>query len=465
MRRLPRSLYGRMLGLSAIAIAVALLIAAFAIGHVLERFVTQGLDQRLDAELALLGSAVTPDGRIDTARIAATRALATPGYGWRIESPGRTIASTDAPPAMLPTPGRRGEHHPGPETGRDDRPDMAGPPPGPDRPDGPAAFDWNDRDGTRLHARQAIVPTDAGPVTITAAAPRSVVASPIRGAMVPLLLSLAVLGVALALATLVQLRIGLAPLATLRAAIAAVRAGRVDRVPADQPRELQPLVTEMNALLADNAAALAVARSSAANLAHGLKTPLATLGLALAEPGRDADGRLAELAAQLDATIRHHLGRARSVLASGRVATPLAPAITDLTAMLGRLHADRAIDLVQTIADDLAVAVDAHDLDEIAGNLLDNAFRHTRDRVWIEAKREGAQVVLCVTDNGPGIAAGDRARATTPGLRLDERGDGHGFGLAIVRDLAVLYGGALDLDAASGGGLVAAVRLPRAADV
>ena len=446
MTWLPRSLYGRMLALSGIAIAVALLIAAFAIGHVLERFVMQGLDQRLDAELALLGSAVTPDGRIDTARISATRALATPGYGWRIVAPRGTLASTDAPPVAPPAregPGWR-------------------PPPRPDRPDGPAAFDWHDRDGTRLHARQAIVATSAGPVTITAAAPRSVVASPIRGAMLPLLMSLAALGGLLALATLVQLRIGLAPLKTLRSAISAVRAGRIDQVPADQPRELQPLVDEMNALLADNTAALAVARSSAANLAHGLKTPLATLGLALAEPGRDPDGRLAALAGQLDTTIRHHLGRARSVLASGRVATPLGAAVADLTAMLGRLHADRAITVVQAIGDDIAVSVDPHDLDELAGNLLDNAFRHTRDTVRVSAHIDGVQVVLCVTDNGPGIAAADRARATMPGLRLDERGDGHGFGLAIVRDLAVLYGGALDLDAAAGGGLAATVRLPHA---
>ena len=459
MTWLPRSIYGRMLTLSGIAIAVALLISAFAIGHVLERFVTQGLDQRLDAELALLGSAVTPDGQIDTTRIAATRALATPGYGWRIVAPRGTLASADAPPVTPPArEGPDGRHR-----GPDDQGDADGrPPPRPDGPDGPAAFDWNGRDGTRLHARQAIVATSAGPVTITAAAPRSVVTSPIRGAMLPLLMSLAALGGLLALATLVQLRIGLAPLKTLRTAIAAVRAGRIDQVPADQPRELQPLVDEMNALLSDNAAALAIARSSAANLAHGLKTPLATLGLALAAPGRDSDGRLTLLVGQVDTTIRHHLARARSVLASGRTTTPLGAAIADLMAMFGRLHADRAIAADQAISDAIAVAVDPHDLDELAGNLLDNAFRHTRDAVRVSARIDGTHVVLRVTDNGPGIAATDRARATMPGLRLDERGDGHGFGLSIVRELAELYGGALDLDEAEGGGLAATVRLPRA---
>ncbi len=106
------------------------------------------------------------------------------------------------------------------------------------------------------------------------------------------------------------------------------------------------------------------------------------------------------------------------------------------------------------------MGVDAADLDELAGNLIDNAARHARSSVVVAAGRVGSFVELRVTDDGPGIPAADRARATDPGVRLDERGDGHGFGLAIVRDLATLYGGRLRLSEADGGGLVAAVTLP-----
>ena len=129
----------------------------------------------------------------------------------------------------------------------------------------------------------------------------------------------------------------------------------------------------------------------------------------------------------------------------------------------GALYA--GVTLAAAIPGDLAVAMDPQDLDEVAGNLIDNAARHAHAAVHVQAQAEDRQIRLTVTDDGPGIAETDRIRATEAGTRLDERGDGHGFGLAIARELAELHGGRLILDEAKGGGLCATVLLPRATPI
>ena len=448
MRVIPRSLWGsihgRMITLSVIATLVALAVAAVAIGGVLERFVTQSLDRRLDADLALLASAVDDGGRIDRNRLARVRgALDTgPGWTWRIAAPSESVGTADfpdlAPARPAPATPPRGEAPP-PHAVPDDG--------------GAQPLEGRDRHG-RVHARTLALPIDDGTVVITAAAPRAVVARPVRAALAPLLAALGILGILLAAAILVQVRLGLKPLRTLRDGVAAIRAGDATILREDQPYELRPLAAELNALVADNSTALATARASAASLAHGLKTPVATLGLALAEPGRDPDGSLSAQLARIDATVRHHLARARSVVTDTRATTPLRPALDDLVAAMRRLHANRGI-AVHVDVPDVSVAIGAQDLDELIGNLLDNAVRHARTSVAITTTSAPRRLLLSIADDGAGIPSEDRARAIDPGIRLDERADGHGFGLAIARDLATLYGGQLRLDEAPGGGLIA----------
>ncbi|WP_322964390.1 sensor histidine kinase [Sphingomonas fuzhouensis] len=451
---MPRSIHGRMILISGAAILVALLLAGWGLTSALEGIVTRGLDQRLDSEIAVLASAVDKQGAVDRDRIAQRRGLLEPepGWRWRIVGPDGMIGSGDFPPLAAPHP--PGPIPPGPISGTP-RP---APPPGPAPVEPPHPAEGRTEQGVRVHARQITIASTRGPVTITAAAPRAVVARPIRAALVPLLGMLAGLGVLLAGASLIQLRLGLRPLRRLREQVAAIRAGTRTRVDEDQPAELQPLAAELNALTADSERALAAARASAANLAHALKTPVATLALDLAD-----DPPRAEQIARIDATIRHHLARARVQLGTSRTATALRPAMDDLAHAIARIHADRGIGVTTDIADDLAVAMDAQDLDEVAGNLVDNAARHARTRVTIAAVADGRHIRLSVTDDGPGIPEADRLRATQAGTRLDERGDGHGFGLAIARELAELHGGALILDEAPGGGLAATVMLPRAA--
>ena len=482
MTLLPRSLYGRLLVTALVATLAALAFAAVTIGAVLDRFVMHGLDDRLDAQIAVLEQAVRPDGSIDRARLVLASPYDDPqgGWGWRIDAPGRTITSPAAPalaalqargPRRAPPPALPPLSLPAPSAPSSAASALIGPPPPPDGRrahgdgprdrDGTQALDWHGEDGMR-HARSLTLATPAGAVRITASAPRAIVDRPLRAAMAPLLGSLLLLGVALAAATLVQLRIGLRPLKTMRTGLAAIRAGTARALPEDQPTELVPLAREINALLDENATALANARGHVANLAHGLKTPLATLALAL--PPHDPDGTLAAQVARIDQAVRHHLGRARAATpGSGlRFATPLAPVVADLTTALSRIHADRGVSATATIDPALSVAVDRQDLDELIGNLLDNAWRFAAARITIDAAPapDPRFIRLSIADDGQGIAPAARAAALTAGQRLDERGDGHGFGLSIAHELATLYGGSLVLDAAALGGLDAIVTLP-----
>ena len=449
MRWWPRSIGGRLAALSTLATVVALVVAGWAITGVLERFVTRGIDQRLDAQIALLASTVDADGRVDARLLRSHRGLLTMGRDWRwlIRTP-RGVLGDGALSTMTvrDRPGHhRRDHRPGPD---------GGPPVSVDEAEAPAPLDGIDAAGMVLHARRHALATTGGVVTITVAAPQTVIAQPIREAVTPLLVALLILGGLLGAATWAQLRIGLRPLRSLRDAVAALRAGRIDRIDEDQPTELRPLAVELNALAADTQAALATARLSAANLAHALKTPVATLALAV----RDDPARRRQVD-RIDATIRHHLGRARA--GAGRPPmTPLLPALADLAQVVMRLHADRGIAIGHDIDPGLAVRLDPHDLDELAGNLIDNAARHARREVRVTADRGERMVTLQVIDDGPGIPAADRARAAEPGVRLDERGDGHGFGLSIVRDIAALHGGMLMLEETPGGGLTAIVTLP-----
>ena len=217
---------------------------------------------------------------------------------------------------------------------------------GPDKePDRrPEALDGTDAMGRGVHARRLVI----GGVTLFAAAPRTVIARPLRDALVPLLVAMAILGGLLATATWIQLRLGLQPLERMRAQVAAIRAGAATRLDEDQPTELQGLAVELNALADDRRSALATARQSAANLAHALKTPVATLALSL----RDEPAKAAQVA-RIDATIRHHLSRARAGAADVRASTPIVAAVVDMVEVVGRLHAASGLTIATDIETDI----------------------------------------------------------------------------------------------------------------
>lgn len=445
---------GRRLLLAASAfIAVALVIAAVVIGFVLHRFVQGQIDQRLDTQIAFLASMLRSDasGELSLSGSADGPPFDRParGWYWQVTGPKNVLHSRtlgdgalDVSALSLPPP-------PPPPPGR------AVPPPRP--ADGPGPGEQ------ALHYRIQRLVLGGVPVEIVAAAPRAAVMGPLGEAMTTLGLSLLVLGAALVIAILFQVRLGLRPLDRLRGAVAEVRAGRQQRLPDDQPAEVRPLVAELNALLSQNAANLERARAHVANLAHGLKTPLATLSVALSAKGRKDDG-LAELVDVMERRIRHHLGRARAAALGGpsRARTEIAPALAALGAVLDKVYAGRAIAFGVDVPTGLAVACEPQDFDEIAGNLLDNAFKWTRSSVTAAAAADQRSIVLTIDDDGPGLSAAQIPQVLQPGQRLDENAPGFGFGLSITRELVELYGGSLVLGAAPRAGLRVTLKLPLA---
>jgi signal transduction histidine kinase len=447
---------GRRLLLAASAfIAVALVIAAIVIGFVLHRFVQGQIDQRLDTQIAFLASMLHGGGAGDLSLEGSADGppfdRPARGWYWQVRGPHNTLRShalgdgtLDLSTLSFPPPP---------------------PPPPPDRPvppprpaDGPGPNDQ------ALHYRIQRLVIDGMPVEIVATAPAAAVMGPLREAMTTLGLSLLVLGAALVLAIVFQVRLGLQPLDRLRRAVVDVRAGRQERLPEDQPVEIRPLVFELNALLKQNAANLERARAHVANLAHGLKTPLATLGIALSAKGAGGNRDLTDLVDVMERRIRHHLGRARAAALGGpvRAQTPIAPAIAALGAVLDKVYAERAVEFTADISAGLAVACEPQDFDEIAGNLLDNAFKWTHRTVKVGATAEDRSAVVTIVDDGPGLSAAQVPQVLQPGQRLDENAPGFGFGLSITRELVELYGGSLVLRAAPPRGLRVTLRLPLA---
>jgi signal transduction histidine kinase len=442
------SLSRRLLVGAAVFIALALVAAAIVIGFVLHRFVQGQIDQRLDTQIVFLSSMLTAtdEGFISLAGNADGPPFNRParGWYWEVVGPRNILRSHSLEGASIEVPDFR-------RPPREERPAPAeGPGPG----------------NAALHFRMQRVTVGRTSVTIVVSAPRSAVNGPLREAMTTLAISLVVLGLALVLAIVLQVRLGLRPLERLRQAVADVRTGRSERVPAEQPREILPLVAELNGLLEQNAANLERARRHVANLAHGLKTPLATLAIALSERGRDGASDLHSLVVLMERRIRHHLGRARAAALSGstRAQTLIAPHIDDVGNALGKIYADKKIAFAQDVPRDLAVACEQQDFDEMAGNLLENAFRWARNKVEIHAQHDDRRfVAIVIEDDGPGLQPDQIPQVLRPGERIDESAPGFGFGLPITRELAELYGGELSLDASVLGGLRVTLRLPLAA--
>ena len=422
---------------------------------VLRRFMRGQIDSRLDTQINTLVAALSPapDGGLRLLHEVEGPPFDRPGSGWYWEvlGDGRVLARSRSLDRETIAP---------PDPGDVDRP----PPPG-DRPRPPLAAEAPGPGDVPLRLRFRDLRIGPIAATVLAAAPLKALTDPLDDVLLTLTGGLAVLGIALLVAALVQVRVGLEPLRRLEASLAAVRTGRLDLIPADQPSEIRPLVVELNSLLEQNAENLERARRHVANLAHGLKTPLATLAVELDAPGRDPDGRFGRLIAVLDRRIRHHLGRARAAALGGpaRARVDLALHVSDLALALPRIYADRRIAAEIAIDPAITLGCEAQDLDEMLGNLMDNAFKWARETVRIGARIEGRRAVVTVEDDGAGLAADAIPDALRPGRRLDEAAPGHGFGLPITRELAELYGGGLVLGRSAGlGGLRAELTLPLA---
>lgn len=282
-------------------------------------------------------------------------------------------------------------------------------------------------------------------------------------------LLLAVVGLGLVISTVMQVRLGLAPLARMRDALMRIRAGEAERLEGAFPAEISPLAHELNALIQANREATERARTHVGNLAHALKTPISVL----LNEARSSDCSIAphvvEQVGLMRDHVEHHLERAR--LAAQRrvigVVTEVSPVVERLIRAMRRIHEARAVTLRSTVEPGIRFRGEREDLEEALGNLVDNACKWSDDEVEVSvrmAERVGSDdrrfFVVTVDDDGPGIDPAGREEALKRGHRLDQKVPGTGLGLSIVAELAALYGGEFDLDRSPLGGLRCRLVLP-----
>ncbi|WP_374303191.1 ATP-binding protein [Paracoccus sp. (in: a-proteobacteria)] len=429
-----RSIRGRLLLLAAVWLGAALLAAFLFISALLEDFVTD----RFDAEAAAFADAliasveVGEDGRIELDDPPADPRFGLPltGWYWQVAADGAVIARSGS---LLDgrLQGPAGDFAGGAGLGADNAP-------------------------LRVLRRQASLPDSDAQIAVTVTVPRRQIDDSLRQISRPLAIALAVLGIVTALASLVQVTAGLQSLDQVRRDLGRVRSGDKDRLSLPPVQELRPLVAEINAALDGNASLLARSRQHLGNLAHSLKTPLAALANELPP---DHDGQA--LITRMDRLIGWHLRRARSA-GPGALGqrTPVRPVIDDILMVLRWPMQDKGMAARIDCPVPAAFAGERQDLEEMIGNLCDNAVKWGRARLAITV-RQADRLCIRIEDDGPGMAQTDAPVALIRGGRLDEHGaSGSGLGLAIVADLAALHGGSLRLERAELGGLAAILDLP-----
>src|SRR5690348_11296245 len=281
-----------------------------------------------------------------------------------------------------------------------------------------------------------------------------------------------ILAAVLLLTTMFQVRFGLAPLRRISESLAAIRAGTAERLTGHFPVEIEPLAREPNALIESNREIVERARTHVGNLAHALKTPLSVMVNEATARGEDALAvKVREQTGIMRDQVSRHLERARIAARATVVGsvTDVAPVVTGLTRTMEKIYHPRGIAIEVEAPDGVRFRGERQDLEEMLGNLVDNACKWAQARVSVEVTPERADgappkpsVRIVVDDDGPGLPPAEREQVARRGQRLDESKPGSGLGLSIVLELAALYGGGLTLSNAPIGGLRAELVLPAA---
>ncbi len=444
----PDSLAFRLVAGAAVWSVVALAVGGLTLSLLFRQYVERNFDARL---LVLLESLVAAAEVDDTGRLTFSRGLGETrfdqpysGWYWQISAgSGSAMRSRSLWDQTLAVTGE-------PDGDGVRKIDVPGP----------------DAQPLRLVARDIALPGADQAYLFAVAGNARETAADIQAFNQTLTLALGLLGVGLIVAMIIQVRYGLLPLRQIGATLSDIRAGRAGRLEGRFPAEIRPLANELNGLLAHNADVVERARGHVADLAHGLKTPLTVL----ANEAARGDGALADVVGRQTVGMRrqidHHLARARAAAMRNVLGarTEAAPVVADITRTLSRIHADRGIDISVTCPDGLAIRGERQDLEEMIGNLVDNACKWARSRVVIDAAPRGDDLTFTIDDDGPGLPPDQHERVLERGTRLDETVPGSGFGLAIVRDIAGMHGGGLTLADSDLGGLRATLRLPRAVE-
>jgi signal transduction histidine kinase len=282
-----------------------------------------------------------------------------------------------------------------------------------------------------------------------------------------LILTFSILAAVLLLTTMFQVRFGLSPLKRISESLHSIRSGRAEKLEGVFPEEIAPLARETNALIEANKEIVDRARTHVGNLAHALKTPLSVVvNEANARKDDPLASKMLEQAEIMRDQVARHLERARLAARSTVIGsiTDVAPVAQALARTMEKIHHDRAISVGVRVEDGLQFRGERPDLEEMVGNLVDNACKWAKSKVTLDIARaaDDSKLRIVVDDDGPGLSPTDRSAAGKRGQRLDETKPGSGLGLSIVTELATLYGGALTLGTAPAGGLRAELMLPAA---
>jgi signal transduction histidine kinase len=311
----------------------------------------------------------------------------------------------------------------------------------------------------RAAVQQVRIAGIAAPVTVIAASDAAATRARIREFRWYAGISAAGLVLVLFAVVAYQVSYGLRPLREIVATLARVRAGDSRRLEPDaMPDEVRPLAADINALLDHHERMIERARNAAGDLAHALKTPLAVLAAAAERPGDDLPCVVAEQAARMRTSVERQL--AVAVVGDTRSRTPVAEVATQLASLMERVHAARGLEIALDVASGAVFQGERADLEEMLGNLLDNACKWATARVTVSGRVRDGRLALQVADDGPGMTPDAARAALGRGVRLDERVAWSGLGLAIVVDLATSYAGTLTLEPGASGGVVARLDLP-----
>ncbi|MCP5083207.1 MAG: sensor histidine kinase [Alphaproteobacteria bacterium] len=309
--------------------------------------------------------------------------------------------------------------------------------------------------------------------TILVAGDEKVVAADVAEFNRTLIIALAILAFGLALAAFVQVRYGLGPLRSLSDGLIAVRAGKAKSLEGGYPNEIQPVADELNLLLENNDEVVERARTQVGNLAHALKTPLSVLANeADLHPG-ELGGKVTQQIGLMRDQVNMYLDRARRAARARTLtsSTNVEPVLDSLARTLQRINLDKNIDVNVVCSENARFRGEKQDLEEMIGNLLENAFKFAKSQIdlraiWRASEMDEGRVWLdiFVSDDGPGLTPQQRHEALKRGHRIDESKPGSGLGLSIVSETAGMYGGKIKLGAAELGGLEVKLKIPAVAD-
>ena len=443
-RRGIGSLTRRMTGVAALWIVLLLVLGGFALDRVLTTSIVRNFDNQLEYVLnaMIAASEIGPDGEVRFNRPPADQRFIEPYSGVYFQISGAG-ADTFPSRSLWDRRLRVASQHNDVTVHTYDSREFAGEP-------------------LRIAERDAILPGSEVRWRFQVAQSREIIDDQIRELRSTLTWSFVVLGAGLLMLAGLQTVYGLWPLRRVRREVALIRSGGKTRISQEFPSEIRPLTEEINQLLAHSESQAEEARRHAGNLAHALKTPLTVITNAATAQTPDLADTVCREALVMRRQVDHHLARARAI---GRRASAHARAVVwdsleAVQRVLDRLYEDVTVDIA---GDHKAqVRVERQDLDEMIGNLVENAAKYGGGRVFVTVEPRGNMVDILVEDDGPGIPSADRGSLFSRGARLDTTGKpGTGLGLAIVRDVAEIYGGRVTLEESEDlGGLLARLTLP-----